>query len=284
MTEGLAASDVERVLRRAEAASGIDFSLYRLSTMQRRVELRMAMCETIDVSEYLARLDADPREMPALLDALLIKTTWMYREPRTWDLLRRHALSELFADRAMLGAKMIRAWVPACSTGEEAHTLAMCLHEARNANEDLEFQIFASDIAEGPLAVAREGVYPLASCTAVPDDLRARYLEPFSRGGSRFVRVAEDLRARITFEVHDALRSGRLAPVDAGVASFDLVSCKNLLVYLRPAAQEELFRRLLKTCSPGTVVVLGDSEALRAVTTHGELVPIQGKIPVFRHS
>ncbi|MGH7330096.1 MAG: CheR family methyltransferase, partial [Polyangiaceae bacterium] len=66
------------------------------------------------------------------------------------------------------------------------------------------------------------------------------------------------------------------------IASFDLVSCKNLLVYLQPAAQEELFRRLLKTCSQGSVVVLGDSEALRAVTSHSEMVPIQGKIPVFR--
>ena len=283
MAEGLAPSDVDRVLRRAEAASGIDFSVYRPATMQRRIELRMAMCETIGVDEYLARLDADARELPTLIDTLLVKTTWMYREPKTWDLLRRRALPDLFADRAALGAKMIRAWVPACATGEEAHTLAMCLHEARSVNEDLDFQVFATDIAEGPLVVAREGVYPLTSCKTLPDDLRAKYLEPFSRGGSRFVRVAEELRARVTFEAHDALRSGRLAPVDAGVASFDLVSCKNLLVYLRPAAQEELFRRLLKTCSPGTVVVLGDSEALRAITTYSELAPVQGKIPVFRH-
>ena len=282
MAEGLDPSDVERILRRAGTASGIDFSLYRASTIQRRIELRMAMCETIDAREYLARLDADPREMHSLLDALLIKTTWMYREPKSWDLLRTQALGELFADRAMLGAKMIRAWVPACSTGEEAHTLAMCLHEVRSRNEDLDFQVFATDIAEGPLATAREGVYPLASCTALPEDLRALYLEPFSRGGSRFVRVADEIRARITFEAHDALRSARLAPVDAGVASFDLVSCKNLLVYLRPSAQEELFRRILKTCSQGTLVVLGDSEGLRAVTTHSELVPIRGKIPVFR--
>ncbi len=284
MEDGLASIDVERVLRRAEAASAIDFSLYRPSTMQRRIELRMAMCEAIDVGEYLARLDADPLEMAALLDALLIKTTWMYREPKTWEILRGLALRELFAARAVEGAKMIRAWVPACSTGEEAQTLAMCLDEARIAHGDLDFQIFASDVAEGPLAIAREGIYPLTACNALPDDLRARYLEPLVRDGSRSVRVAENLRARISFEMHDAVRSARLAPIDAGVASFDLVSCRNLLVYLRPAAQEELLRRILKTCSQGTVVILGDSEALRVVTSHAELVPIQGKIPLFRYA
>ncbi|MGH7282660.1 MAG: CheR family methyltransferase, partial [Polyangiaceae bacterium] len=222
MGEGLAPADVERVLGRAERASRIDFSAYRKSTMQRRIELRMAMCEAIGVEEYLARLETDAEEMPALLDALLIKTTWIYREPKTWDVLRSVALGELFAERMALGARMIRAWVPACSTGEEAHTLAMCLDEACIANGDLDFQIFASDVAESALTIAREGVYPLASCTALPDDLRARYLEPFQRDGSRFVRVAENLRARIAFEAHDALRSGRLAPADAGIASFDL--------------------------------------------------------------
>lgn len=283
MGEGFNPDELERILRRAEAASGIDFVRYRPSTMQRRTELRMAMCECTTADDYLRRLDHDRAELDALVDALLVKTTWMYREPRTFDLLRGGALASLVAARRSEGASMIRAWVPACSTGEEAYTLAMCIDEvARELDPELELQVFATDVDERALKTAADGVYGESVCSSLPGELRSHYTVAFMRGEGRYTRVVDDLRSRIFFSRHDALRSPHIAPKNAGVASFDLVCCRNLLVYLQNAAQDELMQRLLKTCSRGSLFVIGDSEGLRATLEHEQLAPIQVKIPVFR--
>lgn len=273
--------ELETILELAKKASGVDFLRYRPSTMQRRTDLRMAMNGCTSASSYAALLAATPREMDALVDALLIKTTWMYRERPTFDLLRERVLPALFARRAAEGAKALLAWVPACSTGEEAYTLAMCLEEARQkADTKLEFQIFASDVDAGALTKARAAIYPEASFAELPKVFFDRYLVPFTRGHQALARVSGELRARVVFAQHDILRSSPVAPTEAGVASFDLVSCRNVLVYLEPSAQTELVTRLVKTCSRGSILVIGDSEAFRA-TADAEVVPIEPKLPVF---
>lgn len=272
-----------KILASARAASGIDFSSYRPSTMRRRTALRMGMIEAPTAEAFLAKIESDPAEMRALVDALLIKTTWMYREPRTFDFLRNHALPELFAQRASEGAQSIRAWVPACSSGEEAYTLAMCLDEARSQTK-LDFQVIASDVDEGALEKVKAAHYAEAAFKDLPELFAARYLVRSHPSASAY--VSDDLRSRVVVARHDALRSDRPAPREAGVASFDLVSCRNLMVYLKPNAQEELLTRLLKTSSSGTLLVISDSESLRtateADTTASSLVAIEPKIPVFR--
>jgi two-component system CheB/CheR fusion protein len=276
------AGELDGILEQAKSASGVDFVRYRLSTMQRRTELRMAMCECSTATSYLARIRELPEEMDALVDALLVKTTWMYREPRTFDLLRQRALPDLFARRAAEGAKAIVAWVPACSSGEEAFSLAMCFEEARrNAATKLDFQVFASDVDSYALATANAATYPEASFTELPRDFADRHLERFTQNHQTFARISPALKSRVVFAHHDALRSSRVAPTEAGVASFDLVSCRNLLVYLQPAAQDERVTRLLKTCSRGSLLVIGDSESFRASNDASALVPIEPKIPVF---
>ncbi len=273
--------ELDTILELAKNASGVDFVRYRPSTMQRRTELRMAMSDCANAASYLALLAAAPAEMKALVDALLVKTTWMYREAPTFELLRERALPELFARRAAEGAKALVAWVPGCSTGEEAYTIAMCLDEAqRKAEAQLAFQVFASDVDLGALAKARAAVYAESSLAELPKIFFDRHLVPFTQGHQAFARVSDALRARVVFAQHDALRSAHVAPTEAGVASFDLVSCRNLLVYLQPSAQEELVTRLLKTCSRGSILVIGDSEAFRAASK-AELLPIEPKIPVF---
>ncbi len=278
-----------QILARAREASGIDFSSYRPSTMKRRTALRIGMTESATAETYLATIERNPEEMRALIDALLIKTTWMYREPRTFDFLRSHALPELFALRASEGAHSIRAWVPACSTGEEAYTLAMCLDEARSQTPpeiQLDFQLIASDVDEGALAKMSEARYADTAFEVLPPAFAARHLVPTATGQSLGAQISDHLRSRVTVAHHDALRADRLAPREAGVGSFDIISCRNLMVYLKPPAQEELITRLLKTCMPGSLLVISDSESVRtaseAQTDDTNLVAIELKIPVFR--
>ena len=274
--------ELEGILEQAKKASGVDFVRYRPSTTQRRTELRMAMCECPTAASYRALLADSAAEMDALVDALLVKTTWMYREPRTFELLRERALPELFTRRAAEGAKAIVAWVPACSSGEEAYTLAMCLEEARRkVDSKLQFQVFASDVDRSIVERARTATYAEASFSELPKDLADRHLELFTQGHQTFGRVSAALRSHVVIAQHDALRSSRVAPTEAGVASFDLVSCRNLLVYLQPSAQSELLTRLVKTCSRGSLLVIGDSESFRSSPDASTLSPIEPKIPVF---
>jgi chemotaxis methyl-accepting protein methylase len=277
-------AELEQILASARAASGIDFSSYRPSTMRRRAALRIGMTQCAGAPDYLARIESDPEEMVALVDALLIKTTWMYRESRTFDFLRTRALPELFAQRALEGAKAIRAWVPACSSGEEAYTLAMCLDEAR-ARTELEFQVIASDVDTAAVAKVRAAYYAETSFEALPPDFAARYLVRAANHQARGAHVSDDLRSRVVVAHHDALRSPHASPREAGVGSFDIVSCRNLMVYLKSPAQDELIVRLLKTCMRDSLFVISDSESVRTATQAADmatLVAIEPKIPVFR--
>ncbi|MEO7112331.1 MAG: protein-glutamate O-methyltransferase CheR [Polyangiaceae bacterium] len=278
-------AELVRILACARDFSGVDFSSYRPSTMKRRTALRIGMTQAPTARSYLEKIQSDPNEMRALVDALLIKTTWMYREPRTFELLRSRALPDLFAQRAEEGAHSIHAWVPACSSGEEAYTLAMCLDEARSQT-GLEFQLIASDVDQGALAKVKAAHYADASFESLPPDFAQRYLVPSSSSPGSGARVSDEIRSRVVVAHHDALRSDRLAPREAGVASFDVISCRNLMVYLKPHAQEDLMTRLQKTCMPGSLVVISDSESVRTATDaqseRPTLVAIEAKIPVFR--
>lgn len=281
-------ADLVRILSRVRHFSSIDFSSYRPSTMKRRTALRIGMTQMPTAADYLAKIETDPIEMRALVDALLIKTTWMYREPRTFDFLRSRALPELFAERAEEGAQSIRAWVPACSSGEEAYTLAMCLDEARSRTGpdfQLDFQVIASDVDDGALTKVKKAHYADASFKDLPAELAERYLVMGSVPDSG-AHISDEIRSRVTIAHHDALRSERVAPREAGVASFDIISCRNLMVYLKPHAQEELIRRFSKTFMPGSLLVISDSESLRtavdAQSAGADLIAIEAKIPVFR--
>ena len=283
--------DVElvRILARARESSSIDFSSYRPSTMKRRTALRIGMTQSRTAEAYLAKIESDPEEMRALVEALLIKTTWMYREPRTFDFLRSRGLPELFAQRASEGARAIRAWVPACSTGEEAYTLAMCLDETRSKmspDSKLDFHVIASDVDTGALAKVRAARYADAAFEALPPEFASRYLVPTTIGQASGADVSDLLRSRVVVAHHDALRSERSAPREAGVALFDIISCRNLMVYLKPHAQEELIVRFLKACMPGSLLVISDSESVRTASeAHDEeaaMIAIEPKIPVFR--
>lgn len=229
---------------------GIDFSLYKSATIDRRIERRMQLTRTPDIATYVRRLEKDTEEIEALYRDLLVEVTQFFRDPEAFQVIEREVVPELVKN-APLGGE-IRAWVPGCATGEEAYSYAMLLHkEIADSKKDVTAKVFATDVHPRSLEYASAGVYPAAAINNVPDELRLRY---FTANGELY-HVTRELRQMVIFAPNDITR-------DPPFTKIDLISCRNVLIYLEARVQKKvisLFHFGLKT---GGVLVLGPSETL----------------------
>ncbi len=244
-TEEAALRDVLGFLR---ARTGRDFSYYKRATIVRRVARRMHVNEVDDVPGYLAFLRERPGEAGALLQDLLISVTNFFRDRESFGALEAQ-VPELFRNKT--AADTIRVWVPACATGEEAYSIAMLLREhAQTLDAPPAIQVFASDLDETVLAEARNGSYPHTIST----DVSAERLQRFFVKEGRGYRVRRELRETLLFTVHDLLK-------DSPFSRLDLVSCRNLLIYLNRTAQARAFDVFHFALRPEGRLFLGTSES-----------------------
>lgn len=225
-----------------------DFTKYKRGTVSRRIARRMQLNQQMSLSDYLAYLKQDAAEVQALFEDLLIGVTTFFRDPAAWEALQKQVISPLI-EQAEADASF-RAWVPGCATGEEAYTLAILFQEEIEEHRpDCTVTVFASDIDEGALAIAREGIYPEAISTDVS---QVRLERHFSLQDSHY-RVAGNIRDRVVFATHSLFR-------DPPFSRLDLVSCRNLLIYLDRELQEQVMRLFQYACSPDAYLFLGVSE------------------------
>ena len=257
---------VQAILDVLRLRTGCDFSRYRRATMHRRIRNRMIALGIASLPEYLARIeDAEDEALP-LLERLTIKVSRFYRNRATFDLLRTHVLPHLARDR---GGAALRMWSAGCGCGEEAYSLAMLLEEAA-----LPGFVVASDIDPAALDAARAAAYPAEALAELPPELRERFLR--ARPDGRYS-VDEALRARVRLVAHD-LTGRRPAP---GAEKYDLVCCRNVLIYLQREAQERLLHRLSAVIAPGGWLCLGEAE-WPAPLVPGRLVPLGRTSHLFR--
>jgi two-component system, chemotaxis family, CheB/CheR fusion protein len=228
-----------------------DFSQYKTSTVGRRVERRMAANHIAAPEDYRRFCRQSPAELDALFRDLLIGVTQFFRDPEEFATLEGAVMPRLFARRAPGAA--VRAWVPACSTGEEPYSIAMLMREQIEAAEfDARAQVFATDLDPRAVAFARAGRYP----ASVGDDLTPERLARFfHRTDSGALRVEKRLRDLVIFSEQDVLK-------DPPFSRLDLISCRNLLIYLSPEAQGRLLRLFHYALVPGGFLFLGNSESL----------------------
>jgi two-component system CheB/CheR fusion protein len=228
---------------------GHDFSGYKRPTFLRRVHRRMQFLG-LDAGGYVDRLQTDPQEVSLLFHDLLIGVTSFFRDPETFDALRKTIIPQLFAGKAKDG--VVRVWVPGCATGEEAYSIAMLLREHMITLPDSpRVQIFATDLDEAAIALARAGRYPAALVKAVPDEFLARF---FIAGDGSYV-VTKDIRELCTFSVHSLIR-------DPPFSRIDLISCRNVLIYLDTDFQARVVRTFHYALARGGVLLLGGSETV----------------------
>ena len=246
--DGDGEASLGRILTHLHTKTGHDFSKYKRSTVLRRISRRMQVHRTDTLADYHAFLRRNAEEGQALFGDLLISVTTFFRDPEAWDALATRVVAPLIANAGPGGT--IRIWVPGCASGEEAYSLAILFQEEmqrREVRPDL--QIFASDLDETALAAARAGCYPESIAADVPEDRLHRF---FRRDGDRYC-VVKELRDCVLFAAHSLLR-------DPPFSRLDLVSCRNVLIYLDRELQEQVFGVFRYALKPGRFLFLGASE------------------------
>ncbi|MDZ4369097.1 MAG: CheR family methyltransferase [Afipia sp.] len=249
-----------------------DFTLYKPGTLQRRIERRRGLSgvETDGMESYLDLLRRDPCELNLLAKDLLIHVTSFFRDPEAFALLAETIIPELIAKHPM--DQPLRIWIAGCSTGEETYSLAMLFREQiAAAGSDLRLQLFASDVDSEAVASAREGFYSNAIEADVSPARLARF---FSKEGPDY-RVLPDLRGMVVFTVQDVL-------ADPPFSRLDMVSCRNLLIYLRPEAQAKIISLFHFALRDGGVLLLGSSETVGQ--NDGRFEVISKSQRLYRHA
>ena len=252
--------DVERL--RLEICSllrggvGHDFSGYRPQTFFRRVERRMQVVNTPDLEGYVAVLKRDPAEITLLFRDLLIRVTSFFRDEETFDVLEAKVIPHLFENRRADGT--VRVWVPGCATGEEVYSLAILLREFMDRVESTpRVQLFATDIDEAAITAARLGRYPATLLDGLSAERLARF---FNLSHGSYV-VSKEIRDLCTFSTHNVIR-------DPPFSMMNLVSCRNLLIYMGTDLQARVIPTFHYALAPGGMLLLGSAES---VAQHAEL-------------
>ena len=265
-------SALEKVFILLRGHTGNDFSLYKKSTIYRRIERRMGLHQIGHIDGYVRFLRENPKELDLLFKELLIGVTSFFRDPGSWEHLRRSVLPELLARRG--AAKALRAWVPGCSTGEEAYSLAMVLKEAlgeRQETSPLAVQVFATDLDAEAIERARLGIYPPNIAADVTPERLRRFFVQDERG----YRVSKEIRELVVFAPQNL-------GMDPPFTKLDILSCRNLLIYLAPELQRKLIPLFHYTLNPGGVLFLGSAETVGSSTSL--FTPLDGKTRLYRRS
>ncbi|MDW7709657.1 MAG: chemotaxis protein CheB [Deferrisomatales bacterium] len=247
-------SALEKIVALLRARTGRDFAPYKRSTISRRVERRMGIHQLRTIARYADFLHDNPQELALLSRELLIGVTSFFRDPKAFAALREKALPALLASRP--AGRVFRVWVPACATGEEAYSLAMLLKEALEERQAAagrsggdRVQVFATDLDPDAVARARQGAYPEGIAADVsPERLRRFFVK---EGGA--YRVAKELRDTVVFAPHNVI-------TDPPFTKLDLLSCRNLLIYLTADVQKKLLPLFHYSLNPEGILFLGSAE------------------------
>jgi two-component system, chemotaxis family, CheB/CheR fusion protein len=245
----------ERILALLHDGRGVDFSLYRASTVRRRIDRRMMLDGISSAQEYAERLRAQPQELEALYQDLLIGVTSFFRDPHAFECLQREVFPGLVKDRT--ADKSVRIWVSGCSTGQEAYSLAMAFLEfTAKAGINVPLQIFATDLNDATLERARAGLYANGLLQNVSKERLKRFFTEESDG---HYRIRKSVRELVVFARQNVF-------ADPPFSRLDLISCRNLLIYLDPVLQARVIPTFHHALKPGGVLLLGASETVGRFT------------------
>ncbi|MBD8530329.1 PAS domain S-box protein [Massilia sp. CFBP 13647] len=248
--------------------SGHDFRHYKRATVLRRIERRLQVCGVRTLPEYRDVLASNSAEYKSLLADMLIGVTNFFRDREAFESLEREILPDLFKDKGPTDE--VRAWVAACATGEEAYSMAMLLADQAALSEHPPvFQVFASDIDERAITTARAGNYPASIITDVTPSRLRQY---FTKEDDRY-RIRKTLRDRVLFAAHNLLR-------DPPFSRLDLISCRNLLIYLNREVQIRVLQTFHFALKPGGYLFLGSSESAESVAEF--FIPVDKKNRIYR--
>jgi two-component system, chemotaxis family, CheB/CheR fusion protein len=232
--------------------TGHDFSQYKPSTLCRRIERRMAVRQLDTVERYIQYLQKSSAEITSLFQDLLIGVTHFFRDAETFSIFEQKIVPRLFDGKAEGAA--VRVWCAGCSSGEEAYSIAILLYEhRRKLKRNFKIQVFATDIDARAIANARAGIYPRATIERLPSDRRTDFFTLETEGNS--YRVQKNIRELVIFSEHDLIK-------DPPFSKLDLISCRNLLIYMNSDLQKRVIAIFHYALNPQGMVLLGASETV----------------------
>ena len=258
----LPGTEMTSIFRLFRGRYGIDFTLYRENTIHRRIERRMNLIRSNSLAEYVRILLDDRQELDNLYRDLLVEVTHFFRDPQVFERLRQEVVPQILAE-AKVPRDELRVWVPGCATGEEAYTIAMVLDDclSRLPNLSPVVKVFATDVHRNSLEIASSGVYTSEGISTVPPDFRNKY---FTQHSSLF-HVSRKLRQMVIFAPHDITK-------DPPFTKVDLISCRNVLIYLEPSVQRRVLSLFHFGLKVGGTLVLGPSESISDLNTEFETI------------
>jgi two-component system CheB/CheR fusion protein len=261
---------LDKVLILLRAQTGQDFSLYRKPTLHRRIERRMSLHQIGRMQDYVRYLRENPTEVDLLFQELLIGVTQFFRDPEAWERLRLEAWPALLAANPQGAA--FRAWTAGCSTGEEAYSLAIVFQEALERvphGQHYSLLIFATDLDQNAIARARQGFYPANVAADVAEERLRRFFVREDQG----YRVRKSIREMVIFAPQNLV-------LDPPFTNLDLVTCRNLLIYLDPELQKKLIPLFHYVLKPGGFLFLGGAESIGPATDL--FTPLDRKVRIYR--
>ena len=261
----------QQIIALLTAHTGTNFLNYKPSTISRRLQKRLDYLEHHSYEDYLQGLHQNPSELDTLFKTMLIGVTRFFRDPEVFDVLNTHLFKILQQKNK---GESLRIWVPGCASGEEAYSLAILIQELL-MQQDLQadhftLQIFATDISEASLSVARQGIYPKESLANLPDRLRQSYFQQLASGEYQ---VKQAIREGILFSRHDLT-------TNPPFFKLDLVSCRNLLIYFDVHLQQHIMPVFHFSLRPDGLLLLGKSETIGRFSKL--FAPLNGPLRIFR--
>jgi two-component system CheB/CheR fusion protein len=248
---------LERIFRLLRNRTGHDFSQYKRNTVLRRIERRMAVHQITQLLDYVRYMELTPDEVESLFHDLMIGVTNFFRDSEIFVEIQKLVIAQLLAGKDIGTA--IRVWVPGCSTGEEAYSLAILLKEGMEEQKvNFKVQVFATDIDRAAIEAARAGVYPSSIIADVSAERLAHFFSQEDPDGNTY-RIHKSIRDMVIFSDHDLIK-------DPPFSKLDLISCRNLLIYMGPELQRRLMPLFHYALKPEGMLVLGSSESIGEYT------------------
>ncbi len=245
---------IKRVLFIIQMHNGHDFSLYKKGMIYRRIESRMHFCQIEDLEEYVSYLQKNAVEVETLFKAMLINVTRFFRDPLAFDVLEKQVIPSLLSEKP--DGYNMRIWVPGCSSGEEVYSLAIIIKEYMNkSRKNMTVQIFATDIDEEAIMMARTGIYPLT----IANDIHPERLKSFFKLEQNQYRISKEIRGTIIYASHNLIK-------DPPFIKLDMICCRNLFIYFENSLQKKIVNLFHFSLLPDGILFLGPSESIGSNT------------------
>jgi chemotaxis methyl-accepting protein methylase len=270
--------DLKSILDYLFTERGLDFSGYRPAMVERRIRQRLGATSSADFKEYLSYIQSDADELDHLIDVMTINVSQFFRDTLTFELIAGKILPAVILEKTRARDHSLRIWSAGCAKGEEVYSLAILIKELLDREGIMvNLHIFATDIDKSALAAAENALYPLASIENIPYRLLTKY---FTREGESF-RITPEIREMVTFTHYDMLDKKHSVPQESVFGNFDMVFCRNLLIYFNAEYQEIIFEKLYHSLAENGYLVLGEAET-PAMKFLNDLNRVSDFSPIYR--